>query len=105
MCGDGQSLCSSCRSRTRPLAYSEAGRCASIACSPPTSLPNPTPPKVSPRAAAYGASHVLWDNLWGTNYIMWWPFVVPPPAPFGESATYFPQDGNNDFAARFTITL
>ncbi len=65
----------------------------------------PTPTNATANTAAYGASHVLWDNLWGTNYIMWWPFVVPPPAPYGESATYFPQDGNNDFAARFTITL
>lgn len=23
---------------------------------------------------SFGASTVLWDNLWGTNYIMWYPF-------------------------------
>ena len=23
---------------------------------------------------------------WGTNYVMWWPFVVPPPAPYASSA-------------------
>jgi len=65
----------------------------------------PTPTNMSAKTDEYGASHVLWDNLWGTNYIMWWPFVVPPPEPFAGSAEYFPVDGNADFAARFTITL
>merc|ERR1711871_1164864 len=65
----------------------------------------PTPTNTSANTREYGVSHVLWDNLWGTNYVMWWPFVVPPPEPYSKSASYFPVDGNADFAARFTITL
>jgi hypothetical protein len=51
----------------------------------------------------YGMSFVLWDNLWGTNYVQWWPFVVPPPAAYSESSEYFPVDGNANFAARFEM--
>ena len=51
----------------------------------------------------YGSSFVLWDNLWGTNYIMWWPFVVPPPADYARSSRYFPTRSNNDMLSRFTI--
>ena len=29
-----------------------------------------------------GSSFVLFDNLWGTNYVEWWPFqVTAPPSP------------------------
>ena len=65
----------------------------------------PTPTNATANTAMYGSSHVLWDNLWGTNYIMWWPFVVPPPAQYVESGAYFPENGNSDFAARFTVAL
>merc|ERR1712080_507657 len=34
----------------------------------------PTPTNSTPDISRYGVSSVLWDNLWGTNYIMWYPF-------------------------------
>ncbi len=40
-----------------------------------------------------------------TNYVMWWPFVVPPPSPYEGSAQYFPVESNNDMVSRYTITL
>jgi len=43
----------------------------------------PTPTNSTPDTDKYGVSNVLWDNLWGTNYIMWWPFAAnysPVPA-------------------------
>lgn len=46
---------------------------------------------------------LLWDNLWGTNYVQWWPFVVPPPVEYGASSEFFPVEGNADFAARFEM--
>lgn len=39
----------------------------------------PSPVHVNADVETYGAGFVLWDNLWGTNYIMWWPFEQPPP--------------------------
>ena len=63
----------------------------------------PTPTNSSADTDMYGASHVLWDNLWGTNYVQWWPFVVPPPPEYTASSDYFPIQGNADFAARFAM--
>ena len=34
----------------------------------------PTPLAESPDLDKYGASFCLTDNLWGTNYVMWYPF-------------------------------
>lgn len=36
----------------------------------------PTPTNSTPDTDTFGVSNVLWDNLWGTNYIMWWPFAA-----------------------------
>lgn len=33
----------------------------------------PTPLDQAPDLSA-GTSLMLWDNLWGTNYVMWWPY-------------------------------
>eukprot|EP00048_Salpingoeca_helianthica_P005546 m.89006 g.89006 ORF g.89006 m.89006 type:complete len:722 (-) comp13639_c1_seq3:776-2941(-) len=33
----------------------------------------PTPVDHAPDTSV-GAGLVLWDNLWGTNYVMWWPY-------------------------------
>merc|ERR1712086_175554 len=63
----------------------------------------PSPVTKDPDVATYGASFVLWDNLWGTNYVMWWPFVVPPPEPYASSSAYFPEAWNNDMISRFQI--
>jgi len=41
----------------------------------------------------------------GTNYVMWWPFVVPPPAPYASSSAYFPTSSNNDMVSRYKITF
>ena len=63
----------------------------------------PSPVHSDPDTLNFGASFVLWDNLWGTNYIMWWPFIVPPPAPYGSSSAYFPSSWNNDMISRFQM--
>jgi len=34
----------------------------------------PTPIRKTPDLS-YGPSFILWDNVWGTNYIMWFPFL------------------------------
>lgn len=65
----------------------------------------PSPVHSDPDTLNFGASFVLWDNLWGTNYVMWWPFVVPPPEPYGSSSAYFPSSWNNDMMSRFQITF
>ena len=62
----------------------------------------PSPTDTNPNPNAAGSSFVLWDNLWGTNYIMWWPFS-PPPKEYEKSSNYFPLDWNNNFLARFNI--
>ena len=65
----------------------------------------PIPVDETPDTAADGSSFVLYDNLWGTNYVMWWPFIVPPPSPYEASATYFPEEGNANLLSRFTVEL
>eukprot|EP01059_Diplonema_ambulator_P032373 TRINITY_DN631_c0_g1_i1.p1 TRINITY_DN631_c0_g1~~TRINITY_DN631_c0_g1_i1.p1 ORF type:complete len:717 (+),score=259.27 TRINITY_DN631_c0_g1_i1:248-2152(+) len=46
-----------------------------VALGEPWGFPiTPGKPKYSPPDMSYGASSVLWNNLWGTNYIMWYPF-------------------------------
>ena len=63
----------------------------------------PIPTNKTADVEDYGVSFVLWDNLWGTNYVQWWPFVVPPPVEYGASSEFFPVEGNADFAARFEM--
>ena len=65
----------------------------------------PSPVNVTADTDRFGASFLLWDNLWGTNYVMWWPFVVPPPAQYAVSAKYFPARSNRNMMSRFTIRL
>eukprot|EP00039_Didymoeca_costata_P015527 m.266946 g.266946 ORF g.266946 m.266946 type:complete len:257 (+) comp16240_c0_seq31:1547-2317(+) len=65
----------------------------------------PTPVNSDADITDYGSSFVLWDNLWGTNYIMWWPFEQPPPQEYSASAKYFPADWNSDMIGRFSIVL
>jgi len=36
----------------------------------------PTPVDATPDVKKYGANAILWDNLWGTNYVMWYPFAA-----------------------------
>jgi hypothetical protein len=31
---------------------------------------------LTPVDTAEGASFVLWDNLYNTNYVLWWPFMT-----------------------------
>ena len=69
----------------------------------PTAYPSPV--NVTADTADYGSSVVLWDNLWGTNYIMWWPFEWPPPAEYSGSSKYFPEASNSMMLSRFTITV
>ena len=65
----------------------------------------PSPVHVTADTSTYGSSYVLWDNLWGTNYVMWWPFVVPPPAPYANTGVDFPIDSNNDIKYRFSLNF
>ena len=65
----------------------------------------PSPVNTSADTKTYGASFVLFDNLWGTNYVEWWPFQVPPPTQYADSSQYFPSSWNNDMLSRYTIDL
>ena len=57
-----------------------------------------------PNVNSFGTSFVLWDNLWGTNYVLWWPFEAPP-LEYVNSATYFPEGWNNNFVSRYQISF
>merc|ERR1711969_338504 len=50
----------------------------------------PVPVTGTPDTDGYGTSFVLWDNLWGTNYVMWWPFAAPN-ATYADSLEWFPS--------------
>ena len=65
----------------------------------------PSPVNVTADTATYGSSFVLWDNLWGTNYVMWWPFEQPPPPSYATSQEFFPAAWNADMVSRFNITF
>mmetsp|Transcript_32280 Transcript_32280/g.82999 ORF Transcript_32280/g.82999 Transcript_32280/m.82999 type:complete len:104 (+) Transcript_32280:2-313(+) len=62
----------------------------------------PIPTHEATDTSSDGGSFVLWDNLWGTNYVMWWPFSILPP--FDRSAS-FPKASNGDLAVRFQMRL
>ena len=64
----------------------------------------PIPTNVDPNPEAFGSSFVLWDNLWGTNYVMWWPFP-PPPVEYSMSSEYFPPSWNRDFTSRYNVSF
>mmetsp|Transcript_35724 Transcript_35724/g.93375 ORF Transcript_35724/g.93375 Transcript_35724/m.93375 type:complete len:832 (-) Transcript_35724:153-2648(-) len=64
----------------------------------------PSPVHTDADTETFGASFVLWDNLWGTNYIMWWPFEQPPPQDYSGSSKYFPADWNDDMVSRYRLT-
>ena len=64
----------------------------------------PSPVNETADTATFGGSFVLWDNLWGTNYVMWWPFS-PPPDQYAGSSAYFPASWNNDMVSRFTLRI
>ena len=90
------SACSSILIRSRPQACPTSHAFRSI-----------TRPNVSkydgrrPRTAA-NASQL---PVRAANYVMWWPFVVPPPPAYAASSRYFPTRSNNDMLSRFTISL
>ena len=65
----------------------------------------PSPVNTTGDTRSSGSSFVLWDNLWGTNYVMWWPFVVPPPPAYAASSRYFPTRSNSDMLSRFSIRI
>jgi hypothetical protein len=49
--------------------------------------PFPTPIHAQPDMSE-GASFLLWDNVWNTNYINWWPYETPG-VNFGNSTYRF----------------
>lgn len=65
----------------------------------------PSPVHSDPDTENFGGSFLLWDNLWGTNYVMWWPFVAIPPERYASSGNYFPPAWNNDMISRFRIAF
>ena len=46
-----------------------------------------------PDVDTYGVSSVLWNNLWGTNYVQWYPF----------NRDYAPVAGEENFIARYNL--
>eukprot|EP00756_Hemistasia_phaeocysticola_P056269 Hpha_TRINITY_DN3234_c0_g1::TRINITY_DN3234_c0_g1_i1::g.186050::m.186050 len=48
---------------------------------------------VAPDLARFGVSSVLWNNLWGTNYVQWYPFFRDGKAVPGEE----------NFISRYTL--
>lgn len=54
----------------------------------------PTPTTASPDFSQ-GTSVMLWDNLWGTNYVMWWPYFLN-----GK-----PVEGEENALFRFSLSL
>ena len=64
----------------------------------------PSPVNVTPDLGHGGASFVLWDNLWGTNYIMWWPFHDPPEL-YNATTEYFPPNWTSDMLYRFKASF
>jgi hypothetical protein len=67
-----------------------------------TAYPYPIQPQ--PDTAQFGASFVLHDNLWGVNYVLWFPFNDTAPGAFAASDGFFPHTWNNHLMARFVIT-
>mmetsp|Transcript_43781 Transcript_43781/g.76864 ORF Transcript_43781/g.76864 Transcript_43781/m.76864 type:complete len:807 (+) Transcript_43781:83-2503(+) len=65
----------------------------------------PSPVHNDPDTENFGASFLLWDNLWGTNYVMWWPFIATPPESYASSGNYFPSNWNDDIVSRFHIAF
>ena len=65
----------------------------------------PSPVNTTADTASYGSSLVLWDNLWGTNYVMWWPFEQPPPLAYASSQPFFPAAWNAHMVSRFNLTF
>eukprot|EP01062_Namystynia_karyoxenos_P066629 TRINITY_DN60538_c0_g1_i1.p1 TRINITY_DN60538_c0_g1~~TRINITY_DN60538_c0_g1_i1.p1 ORF type:complete len:822 (+),score=209.81 TRINITY_DN60538_c0_g1_i1:75-2468(+) len=62
---------------TRPgghSAFFASPDAAMVAWGSPT--PFPTPLHTQPDLGE-GASFVLWNNIWNTNYIFWWPYDTP----------------------------
>lgn len=57
----------------------------------------PEPSTQTADAAAFGVSSVLWGNLWGTNYIMWYPFA--------SSSAEVPTPADPDLLFRYTIAV
>jgi hypothetical protein len=68
-----------------------------------TAYPYPVQPQ--PDTADFGASFVVYDNLWGVNYILWFPFNATAPEAFASSSEYFPTPWNSHLLSRFTITF
>ena len=68
-----------------------------------TAYPYPIQPQ--PDTADFGASFVVFVNLWGVNYILWFPFNATAPEAFASSAEYFPTPWNSHLLSRFTITF
>ena len=66
---------------------------AAVVClGEPTGYPVPmnAPPKLSD-----GVSSLLWDNLWGTNYIMW--------VPFANASSTVPVPNDPDLLFRYSL--
>ncbi|KAL6756987.1 hypothetical protein V8C86DRAFT_1789254, partial [Haematococcus lacustris] len=68
----------------------------------PSALPNPSPGPLA--VAEAGVSFCLVNNVWGTNYVMWWP------RPQGNCAEQAGQGGGvtsvgDDMVFRFALSV
>ena len=43
-------------------------------------FPTPFPTPLSPPDLSFGVHFHLWNNIWGTNYVMWFPFLPSEPS-------------------------
>ena len=67
---------------------------AGIVCvGEPTGFPTPLDEEPDP---TQGVGAMLWNNLWGTNYIMWWPFNL--------NYEPVPDEANSSFRFRLTLS-
>jgi len=51
------------------------------------------PWNAEPDLAQYGVSSILWNNLWGTNYVQWFPY----------NQNYQPVQGEQNFISRYNL--
>jgi len=61
---------------------------------PVTCAPHVTNPwALEPDVATHGVSSVFWNNLWGTNYVQWYPF----------NRDFKPVAGEENFISRYSL--
>ena len=65
----------------------------------------PIPTNETADTSHFGMSFLLSNNLWGTNYLQWFPITGAPPAAYSSAADYFPTEFNADLLSRFELSI